>query len=71
MINEELKNIIQIIENEMEVQKLTMSDLSRLTGISQAVISRTMNLKTIPNFNTIFKICNVLSLKITLIKKEG
>lgn len=64
------KNIIDQIRKERRKQGITQTELANLIGCPQPAIVRIENKRVSPSINTLEKICDVLGMDITLVKKE-
>lgn len=60
-----MKNIGEIIQDNLEMKNMTQSELGEKLGLSQKAISKYVTGKSLPSIDTLEKICSVLDVNIT------
>lgn len=60
-----MKNIGEIIQDNLEMKNMTQSELGEKLGLSQKAISKYVTGKSLPSIDTLEKICSVLDLNVT------
>lgn len=59
-----MKNIGEVIQNNLEMKNMTQSELGKKLGLSQKAISKYVTGKSQPSLDTLEKICAVLEINI-------
>lgn len=59
-----MKNIGDIIQNNLEMKNMTQSELGEKLGLSQKAISKYVTGKSLPSLDTLERICSVLDVNI-------
>jgi predicted transcriptional regulator len=64
-IQDQIDDIIFLLIRERKKQKITQTELSKMTGVPQATISRLETFATVPTLYIILKLSNALNMKIS------
>ena len=60
-----MRNIGEIIQDNLEMKNMTQSELGERLGLSQKAISKYVTGKSLPSIDTLEKICSILDVNIT------
>ena len=60
-----MRNIGEIIQDNLEMKNMTQSELGERLGLSQKAISKYVTGKSLPAIDTLEKICSILDVNIT------
>ena len=60
-----MRNIGEIIQDNLEMKNMTQSELGEKLGLSQKAISKYVTGKSLPSIETLEKICSILDVNIT------
>ena len=60
-----MRNIGEIIQDNLEMKNMNQSELGEKLGLSQKAISKYVTGKSLPSIETLEKICSILDVNIT------